>query len=556
MRTPAWPRWLGLVALILAICAGAFLARFVGLDAALLRPLSERLPLAAAGTFVSPVLSAILGIGAGLLGARRSARVDQNARSLILTAGSVMVIWVAVTSAFWFVVQGELMPLLDAGPAGHAGLSAFGTLLLPGTAAVLGASAVIGLHVRSTTRRVVGLGYLQTNRSRGLSIAGPVVRLVLRRTAPAVLGVAAVELVILYAAALSAQAVFATPSLAERFPVLVPTDNLPVVLGVVLLCIIGPIAAGVGLVIRALAPTVASRPSFPFLPENQFTSNGERSRRAVDVLPSTSFRAADFLDIRDLRTRSVGSAARQEPLAGISLTVPRGQALAVICEDDAAAKLLCEAITGLLPPTSPALSGSILFDGTELVGLPEGQFKRLRGHRIGFVASPAANRLDPGIRVGNQLMALMARQAHANKNHFRSDAFHLLGAVGVENLLEVFESYPRQLSAANAQRVLLAGALAADPQLLVADDPTRGMSPADETDLLARLHVLQRERGFALILATSRIEPMVCCDRVAVMSQGVIVEYASVHEVLDSPRHPETRRLIIDRRPGAAEPGH
>ncbi|MGY4859214.1 ATP-binding cassette domain-containing protein [Cryobacterium sp. AP23] len=544
MRIAAGPRWLGaLILSVVLVGAVALVAWLAGPGVALLLPLSARLPLATAGTVASPILSGLLGIGGGLLAARHTRWISQRLRALVLAGCVVCVVWMALVSTFWFAVQGELLNLLALDESERAGVSALSTLLLPSTAVIFGAAAVIAVRVRAATPVVAFEGHVQTAQSQGRRTIPLVIRRVVERTLPLILMVLIIEFLALYGGSLTVQAVFGTPSLVAVLPPLLPAESLPYVLGATLICIIGLVAAVV-----ARAGTVTGPPTSPLplraAPGRRGAATGTRS--GASPLPSTRFRSADLLDIRALRLHSGAGPAGSGSTAGINLTVARGQALAIVDGGDDGASLLCLAIAGLLPPRSAISSGSILFDGTELVGLPERQFRGLRGRRIGFLAASGTHRLDPGVRIGRHLARLAASRPGSTRARARADALALLSGVGIDDAATVFAAYPHQLSAATAQRVLLAGALVLTPQLIVADNPTGCLDAADEASFLDVLHALQRAHGFTLIVASARAANVARCDRVAVMSDGTIVEYAAADELLTNPQHPHSRRLLAD----------
>lgn len=268
------------------------------------------------------------------------------------------------------------------------------------------------------------------------------------------------------------------------------------------------------------------------------------------LLPSDRFRATDLLDIRDLHVGLPGVTGASEPGGGINLTVPRGQTLALIGDEGSGATQLCQAILGVLPRSSPVTSGSILFDGRELVTLPEREFRRLRGDRIGFLDSPAPRRLDPQVRIGRGLTTRLAGRPWAAGARARCWAVDLLRRLGVEAPAAVLACHPRQVTAASAQRALLTHALRANPQLVITLDPTRGLGPHAATAFLDLLHTLQRERGFTLLVVSARLDVVQRCDRVAIMRAGTIVEHASVQELLTEPNHRHSRRLLTGGIPG------
>ncbi|WP_256041484.1 ATP-binding cassette domain-containing protein [Cryobacterium sp. SO1] len=575
MRAVVWPRWLGLLVLLSLVVSPVVITwSLAGPDTALLRSLSERLPFAA-GTVVAPILSGLLGVGLGLLVPRRHGWADQRFRALILAGGAVCLLWLTLVSVFWFAVQGEILPFLADEASAGAGLDTLNTLLIPATIAMFGGAVAVAVHVRAATLIMAAEGHVQTSRSRGLPTTWPVVRRVLHRTLPAVVAIQLVEFLVFYGGSLTVQGAFAAPLPATDLPRLLPTESLPIVLGSILLGTVGFVMAALALATSTPPPMVDTRlrtsaqdgglaallappglsSALPSAPQPSAPQpSPTQPSPTTPALASIGFRAADFLDIRDLRTHSTGEGAQREPLGGVSLTLPRGQTLAVIGDDPDGTSLLCQSISGMQQLRHAAMSGSILFDGIELVGLPERDFRHLRGRRIGFLTAPAADRLDPNVRIGRHLVTLVTRQTETPRSLAASVVLALLVRVGVDDAERVFAAYPGETPAVTCQRVLLAGALVGGPQLVVADDPTRGFSAGDEAEFLDLLRSLQQERGFTLIAVSSRVEIAVRCDRVAIMSDGAIVEYASVPELLTAPQHPHTQRLVARGAPGSNGP--
>jgi ABC-type dipeptide/oligopeptide/nickel transport system ATPase component/ABC-type dipeptide/oligopeptide/nickel transport system permease component len=529
MRATPGSRWQVLMVVwALAGCVILLLSELIGSGPALLQPLSARLPLAAAGTVAALPLTVLLGTAGGLLAARRTEWTSRRLRALVLTGCVACLGWMVLVTGFWLLVRGELLALHALSPAERAGASALSTLLLPATAVVFGAAWLIARHVRTATLRVALAAHVRTAHSWGLPTTGLILRQVLRGTLPAILIVSVVEFLVLYAGSLTVQAVFGTPSLAATLPLL-PAESLSTVMLVTLLGIIALSLSALPLVSLALGPPAAPlQPSAPAKPEP-----------GAPILPSASFRSSDLLDIRDLRLQPSPGTDFSEPRAGISLTVARGQTLAVIGDHGDCASLLCHAIAGLPPLPSAVSSGSILFDGTELVGLPEQHFRALRGQRIGFLDAPGTSRLDPDARIGRQLVGAVAGRQPRSRSRARTAVLAALTGVGIDDAAAVFEAYPHQLSDATVQRVLLAGALARKPELLVADHPTLRLPGVEEEGFLDVLHALQEESGFTLIVASSRVENVQRCDRVAMMDRGVIVEYASPHDLMPASPHPQ-----------------
>ena len=542
MRAVAGTRWLGVVILLSLAGSGVILiTRLSDPDDALLHLLLTQLPITATAAAATPVLSAVLGVGLGLVTAHRGGWVDQTMRALVITGLGLCLGWAVLLGGFWFALHTELMSMLADERTAMARIALLSTLLLPATAVLLGAALAISVHVRSAARAVSLEGFVRTARLRGLPTTGLVLRRVLRRTLPAILTVLAAELIVVYCGALIVQAVYTRASLPADLPLL-PAGSLPVVLGFA-------VAAAIGILVVALA-TAMRRGLAPV--DGWRTEPGGRGAHPVPEmsLPSTGFRSADLLDIRDLRIHQAPEQPWAEepgpagPGDSINLTVARGEAVAIIGDHSSGAGQLCRAIVGLLPVRTPVRSGSILFDGRELVGLPEREFRRLRGAKIGILDSPSSHRLDPRVRVGKALTGILATRPGASRSGAREAALQLLRRVGIDTVEDVFAAYPHQLSAETAGRVLLAGAIGAEPELLIAFEPTLGFDSAAETEVLDLLHDLHHERGFTLIVISTRMEVVARCERVAVMRAGTIVEHASASDLLANPQHPHSQYLL------------
>ncbi|QYF73588.1 ATP-binding cassette domain-containing protein [Cryobacterium sp. PAMC25264] len=559
MRAVAGPRWLGfLIPASLLISAVLLVARLAGPADALLSILSARLPLSTAAAAAAPVLSATLGVGLGLLAAQRSPWAARSLRALAVIGSALCAAWVALAGAFWFAVQAEVMPVFTDEPLARAGLGVLSTLVLPGTAVVFGAAVAVAVHVHEATRRVAREPFVQTARSRGLPISRLVVRTALRRALAAILSVLVAEVVLVYGCALLLQAVLTRPALSAQLPPLLAPESLPAVLGAALFVTVAIVIGGV--MIATVAPGAPTLEPHSPAPRHRAGASGSLAVILSDTSSpstgptraSTTFRASDVLDIRDLRLRPHGAGSEHASGAGISLTVSRGQALAVIGDEGSGAMALCLAIAGLLPPATVITSGSVLFEGTELVGLPEQHFRKLRGRRIGFFDRPAPDRFAHDWRIARQLSSVIAP---ADTRRTRRSTLDLLQRVGVETPEAVLDARPRDLSAVTLQRVLLACALARNPHLLIALDPAAGFDPHDEAGLLDLLHDLQRERELTLIVASARPIVVTRCDRVAVLQAGTVIEHASAGEILTAPQHPHTRRLFDGSTSGPAPTG-
>ncbi|WP_223172454.1 ABC transporter ATP-binding protein [Microbacterium sp. NIBRBAC000506063] len=201
------------------------------------------------------------------------------------------------------------------------------------------------------------------------------------------------------------------------------------------------------------------------------------------------------------------------------------------------------------------------FDGEELIGLDAGAYARLRGRRIAYVPQEPMSNLDPAFKVGYQLIEPMRYVLGLSRKDARQRALDLLSQVGIADPKRTFDAYPHEISGGMAQRVLIAGAISCDPDLLIADEPTTALDVTVQAEILDILRRLQQERHMALLLVTHNFGVVAdLCDRVAVMQLGRIVEHGPTEQLFADPQNEYTRMLldsILDggpARPPSADP--
>lgn len=270
-------------------------------------------------------------------------------------------------------------------------------------------------------------------------------------------------------------------------------------------------------------------------------------------LPSHWFRSASLLDVRGLRIVSAGLPATPQ-VDDISLSITWGEVIGLVGDDASGAREIAQCIAGTLPAPAHIASGSILFNGVELVeGAPRSPVP-LRDTRIAYLARESAGILDPSATVGIQLVALLRTRLGLSKSMAHERSLQLLGHAGIENALRASGSAPRDLSPLMAQRVQIAFALAGNPKLLIADNPTDALNAPERAEILNLLRDLRREFDLTMIIVTRSVAvAALICDRVAVLQDGAIVEYSSVSNLFHSPMHPYTRELLHAE--GAHRPG-
>ncbi len=207
-------------------------------------------------------------------------------------------------------------------------------------------------------------------------------------------------------------------------------------------------------------------------------------------------------------------------------------------------------ILGLLPDEAEITAGSVVFDGRSLVSaeggrLSQGQMAALRGKRIAYIPQEPMSNLDPNFTIGHQLVRPMVKVLGIGRKQARARALELLGIVGINNPQRTFAAYPHEVSGGMAQRVLIAGAVSCNPDLLIADEPTTALDVTVQAEVLDLLRDLQRRFTMGVVLVTHNFGVVAdLCDRVVVMQNGRLVEEGPVREILRSPADPYTRKLL------------
>ena len=261
------------------------------------------------------------------------------------------------------------------------------------------------------------------------------------------------------------------------------------------------------------------------------------------------------LAIRDLRVELGQSRKhRTEVVRGIDLDLVAGRVQGLAGESGSGKSMTAMAVLGLLPAGGTA-SGSILLGGdTELVGMGDRAYRRVRGKRIGMVFQDPSASLHPQITVGSQLVDGMRAHRGLSRAQARARAAELLALVRVPNPDEALQKYPHQFSGGQRQRIAIAIALACDPEVLLADEPTTALDVTVQAGILHLLRDLATERDLAVLLVTHDLGVMsAVADDVAVMRGGLIVESGSRRQVFTDPQHPYTRELL-DAMPDAQDP--
>lgn len=231
-------------------------------------------------------------------------------------------------------------------------------------------------------------------------------------------------------------------------------------------------------------------------------------------------------------------------LRGIDLAVSPGEAVGLVGESGCGKSVTWLAALGLLP-TKARISGSVLLEGQELIGAPAAKLEKIRGGRIAMIFQDPASSLNPVHRIGRQITEALALHRNMTGQAARSEAKRLLDLVGIPDAARRLDAYPHELSGGQNQRVMIAIALAGQPDLLVADEPTTALDVTIQAQILELLQSLRRQLGMALVLISHDLGVVAeACDRVAVMYAGRIVEEAPVARLFSAAAHPYTQGLL------------
>jgi peptide/nickel transport system ATP-binding protein len=264
---------------------------------------------------------------------------------------------------------------------------------------------------------------------------------------------------------------------------------------------------------------------------------------------------SSLIEIEDLRVLFHGDDGRvTHAVDRIDLAVAKGTTLGLVGESGCGKSVTSLAIMGLLSKQSAEISGTIRFDGFDLLRAPDQMLRDLRGNRLAMIFQEPMTSLNPSLTIGEQIVETILRHRGGSRSAARQRAIDLLRRVHMASPERRVDDYPHRLSGGMRQRVMIAMALACDPSLLIADEPTTALDVTLQAQILDLMRELRAASGAAIILITHDLGVVAeICDEVAVMYAGEIVERASVEELFASPQHPYTVGLLgsiprLDRR--------
>jgi oligopeptide transport system ATP-binding protein len=261
-----------------------------------------------------------------------------------------------------------------------------------------------------------------------------------------------------------------------------------------------------------------------------------------------------LLDVRGLEVTVGHGAASVTIVEDVNFTIGRGEVLGLAGESGSGKTMTALALMGILPPEARA-AGMAMFDGQDLVGLRGRPLRQVQGRRIAMVFQDPASSLHPMLTIGRQLTEHMRHHLRISRHEAQRRAIDLLDQVRIPDPRAALRAYPHQFSGGMRQRIQIAIALACEPDLLIADEPTTALDVTIQAGVLRLLERLCRERGLAVLLITHNLGVLsAIADRVIVMYSGRIIESCLTAELMTSSRHPYTRALLSSvPRPDAAD---
>lgn len=252
-----------------------------------------------------------------------------------------------------------------------------------------------------------------------------------------------------------------------------------------------------------------------------------------------------MLSVVDLQTQFATRRGLVHAVNGVSFEIEQGELVSIVGETGSGKSATINSILGLIRPPGRVVSGEAWFKGQDLLSLPQREFRRLRGSKIGYVPQNPFGSLNPILRIERQFQNVIRAHIPASRREVRERAFEKLNAVGLAGPARVLDGYAHELSGGMAQKVVIALAMVLDPKLLVADEPTTGLDLTVQRQIMDLIEQLVQGADRSLLLVTHDLGIAAhYCNRVIVMYRGRIVEEGLVSNVFRHPRHPYTQTLL------------
>ncbi|MCX7694757.1 MAG: ABC transporter ATP-binding protein [Caloramator sp.] len=252
-----------------------------------------------------------------------------------------------------------------------------------------------------------------------------------------------------------------------------------------------------------------------------------------------------LLEIKNLRTSFFTHVGEVQAVRGVSFHLDKGEAIGIVGESGSGKSITMMSVMRLLADNGKIVEGEILFEGKDLAKLPENEMQRVRGNEIGMIFQDPMTSLNPVLTIGDQLMEPLIKHKKMSKEEAFNRAVHMLELVGIPSPKSRMSQYPHEFSGGMRQRVMIAMALACEPKLLIADEPTTALDVTIQAQILELMKDLKQKINTSIILITHDLGVVAdLCSRINVMYGGLIAETGSTRDIFYNPKHPYTWGLL------------
>jgi len=251
------------------------------------------------------------------------------------------------------------------------------------------------------------------------------------------------------------------------------------------------------------------------------------------------------LEVKNLRTVFKSRGQEVQAVRGVSLSVDKGEIVGLVGESGSGKSVTMKAVLGILPENAEVSADALKLNGTELTKLSEEEYRKMRGKEMTMIFQDPMTALNPLIKIGKQLEEVIIRHSGCSKAEAGEKAIEMLRKVGIPIPEQRVKQYPHEFSGGMRQRVLIAMALACEPKLLIADEPTTALDVTIQAQILDLLKELEKEYHTSIVLITHDMGVVATvCSKVAIMYGGLIMEKGTVDEIFYEPKHPYTKALL------------